>query len=377
MPDQTRKPFTLDRIVRWIIAIALTFGAIWLINDLRNVLLPFVVACLIAYLLEPALEFNQKLLHLKGRVIATFVTLFEVAFFLGVIGYFCIPSVIDELGQMADLVKRYYSSDVELPLIPEEVHSFLRRFLNPQKLESYFDVTHVEALLDKGTSFLGESVAFLIHCVEWLLTFIYVIFIMIDYHYLFTGFRMMVPPKQRPIIYRIFHDMKMSMDHYFRGQAFLALCAAILYCIGFSIVGIPLSIILGITVGVLYLIPYFQYVTLIPVTIVCIIYSMGGEADFWTVWSECLLVYVVSQCTCDYILTPKIMGKVMGLNPALILLSLSVWGSLLGLIGMLVALPLTTLIISYYEQYVILRKPLPTELPPGVTPPPDPTPRNI
>ena len=129
--------------------------------------------------------------------------------------------------------------------------------------------------------------------------------------------------------------------------------------------------------GVLYLIPYFQYISLFPVTIVCIIYSMGGEAHFWTVFSECLLVYVISQSTCDYILPPKIMGKVMGLNPALILLSLSVWGSLLGLIGMLVALPLTTLIISYYEQYVILRRPLPTELPPGVTPPPDPQPRDI
>lgn len=377
MTGQTRKPFTLDRIFRWIIALALTAGAIWLINDLRNVLLPFLVACLIAYLLEPALEFNQKLLHLKGRVIATFVTLFEVSFFIGVIGYFCIPSVIDEISQMMDLVKKYYSSDVELPLIPGEVHTFLRRFINPERLESYFDMPHIEALLDKGTSLVGESVSFLLHCLEWLLTFIYVIFIMIDYPYLFTGFRMMVPPKSRPIVYRVFHDMKQSMDHYFRGQAFLALCAAVFYSIGFSIVGIPLSIILGVTVGILYLIPYFQYITLIPVTIVCIIYSMGGEAHFWTVFSECLLVYVVSQSTCDYILTPKIMGKVMGLNPALILLSLSVWGSLLGLIGMLVALPLTTLIISYYEQYVILRRPLPTELPPGVTPPPDPQPRDI
>lgn len=80
MTGQTRKPFTLDRIFRWIIALALTAGTIWLINDLRNVLLPFLVACLIAYLLEPALEFNQKLLHLKGRVIATFVTLLKYRF---------------------------------------------------------------------------------------------------------------------------------------------------------------------------------------------------------------------------------------------------------------------------------------------------------
>lgn len=352
MSDSSPRPFTFDRVVRIIIGLAITAAIVWLVNDLRNVLLPFAVACLIAYLLEPALEFNQRLLHLKGRVIVTFVTLFEVTFFLGVIAYFAVPSVIDEISQMSLLVKKYYESNAELPLIPEQVHIFLRRYINPE-LQKMLSIDHIETILDKGTSLVSESIDFVIHFIEWFLMFIYVIFIMIDYPHLSRGFRMMVPPKIRPIAYKVFHDMKVSMDHYFRGQSVLALCAAVFYCIGFSIVGIPLSILLGITVGVLYLIPYFQYVTLIPVTLVCIIYSMGGDAHFWTIWSECLLVYVVSQCTCDYILTPKIMGKVMGLNPAIILLSLSIWGSLLGIIGMLIALPMTTLIIAYYNEYVI------------------------
>lgn len=53
------------------------------------------------------------------------------------------------------------------------------------------------------------------------------------------------------------------------------------------------------------------------------------------------------------------MGKAMGLNPAIILLSFSVWGTLLGLIGMIIALPLTTLILAYYEEYVIKDNELP------------------
>ena len=55
----------------------------------------------------------------------------------------------------------------------------------------------------------------------------------------------------------------------------------------------------------------------------------------------------------DMVLVPKIMGKAMGLKPAIILLSLSVWGSLLGFVGLIIALPLTTLIISYYKRYVL------------------------
>ena len=77
---------------------------------------------------------------------------------------------------------------------------------------------------------------------------------------------------------------------------------------------------------------------------------------FW----ESMAVYVVVQAIQDLYLTPKIMGKSMGLNPAIILLSLSIWGSLLGFMGLIIALPLTTLLISYYSLYVIDRqRPLP------------------
>ena len=66
-----------------------------------------------------------------------------------------------------------------------------------------------------------------------------------------------------------------------------------------------------------------------------------------------LLVYVVVQVIQDAVVTPKVMGKMMGLRPAIILLSLSIWGYLMGIIGLIIALPMTTLIIDYYKQYVV------------------------
>ena len=77
-----------------------------------------------------------------------------------------------------------------------------------------------------------------------------------------------------------------------------------------------------------------------------------GE-NFWIIFGSAVIVLVVVQVITDMVLTPKIMGKAMGLNPALLLLSLSVWGALLGFIGLLVALPLTTLRIEYYKRYVV------------------------
>ena len=345
------RPYTFDRVVRILASLIVVAALIWLINILKDVLLPFCVACLIAYLLEPLVEYQQKFLHLKGRFIAIVLTLLEVTCIIGALCYFFIPSAINELEQLDNMVKN--SKDVTSPLLPTEVQDYLRNLVSSESISDFLSGSHLETILDKSTSLLTTVIDFLLHTLEWLLTFIYVIFILMDYDRLMKGFRMLVPPKFRPIAFRVGKDIKNSMNRYFRGQSLIAMCAAVFYSIGFSMAGLPMAIILGIIVGILYLIPYFQYVTLIPVVILCFISSLSGEVGFWSELGKCILVYVVSQCICDYVLTPKIMGKALGLNPAIILLSLSVWGTLLGIIGMIIALPLTTLLLAYYEEYVI------------------------
>ncbi|WP_295731081.1 AI-2E family transporter [uncultured Muribaculum sp.] len=347
------RPYTFDRVVRILAGVALLAGAIWLVNSLRNVLLPFCVACLIAYLLEPVVELLQKLLHLKGRVIATLLTLIGVTAIVVLLGHIFVPSVVKEIHQIEEILHTTSDSDVAVPFVPDNIIEPVRKWASSIDLGDLLDNSHFQSLLNQGTSFVAATVEFLLHTLEWLLTFVYVIFILIDYPSLMTNFRMLVPKKYRRVVYRVEDDMKNSMNLYFRGQILIAACAAVFYCIGFSIVGIPLAIVLGLLVGILYIIPYFQYVTLIPVTLVCLIDSMSGSVHFWSELGQCLLVYVVSQCICDYILTPKIMGKTMGLNPAIILLALSVWGSLLGLIGMIIALPMTTILLAYYKEYII------------------------
>ena len=75
-------------------------------------------------------------------------------------------------------------------------------------------------------------------------------------------------------------------------------------------------------------------------------------------------VFIIVQTIQDMVLVPKIMGDVTGMGPAWILLSLSVWGSLLGFVGMIIALPVTTLLVSYYKRFVLhmtddMTRPLP------------------
>lgn len=352
------RPFTFDRVVRLIITLALLIGAFWLIGELKNVLLPFCLACLISYILEPFVESNQQMLGCKKRVIPVFVTLIDVAVALGLLIYLFMPMVMSEVHQMGEMIAKYSTKQFRIPFIPDNVADTLEAKYNLSKIIADLENGKGMELINKGETLVASIMDVLMHSLEWLLTFIYVIFILIDYNQLGEGFKLLIPEKYKSIVFQIGNDIKVSMNEYFRSQLLIASCAAVFYCIGFSIVGLPLALVMGILVGVLYMIPYFQYVTIIPVAIICFITSLGGHTDFWNMMLNCGMVYIISQCICDYILTPKIMGKSMGLNPAIILLSLSIWGTLLGIIGMIIALPLTTLLVSYYKKVFIEHKPL-------------------
>lgn len=349
------RPYTFDRVVRLLIGCAIFAFAIWIIDLLKDVLLPFCVACLIAYLFEPIVQFNRSLLHLKGRIVAIFVTLFEATLFFGIMLYFCVPSIIEEMHQMAAIMKKYASTDVSVEYMPAWVQELLRKNIDFESIASKLMKQDFQSLLNKGMTVLQGGLHVILSIVAWLIVFLYVIFIMLDYDRLMTGFKLLVPPRFRPMAYKIGNDIKDSMNHYFRGQALIACFVAVIYCVGFSLCGLPLAIVLGLGTSVLFMIPYCQYLSIIPVTLLCLVGAADGDVNFWTQWWECMAVFATVQIVADLILTPRIMGKAMGLNPAIILLSLSIWGTLFGLIGMIIALPLTTLLLSYYEQYVILR----------------------
>ena len=146
------------------------------------------------------------------------------------------------------------------------------------------------------------------------------------------------------------------MNKYFRGQALVALCVGILFSIGFLIIDFPIAVGLGMFIGLLNMVPYLQLIGFIPAILLAIVKAADTGQNFWFIMLMVLIVFAVVQTIQDTFLTPKIMGHVTGLNSAIILLSLSIWGSLLGILGMIIALPLTTLLITYYQKYIIRRK---------------------
>lgn len=349
------RPFTFDRVVRILFSIAALLAAVWLIDILKSVLLPFLIAWLVAYLLEPFVQYNKRLLRARGRWLPIVMTLFETILVLCAIGVFIVPSVVREMHQVADFIVRYADAGSDIPFIPPAVHAFLQQNIDFREIAGLLTREDLGNIADFAGRVISGSFGFLMSVFNWFITLLYIVFIMLDYERLLRGARHLVPPKYRDTFFKIGSDIKSSMNHYFRGQALVAFIVGILFCIGLAIVGLPMAVVMGLFIGLLNMVPYLQLISLIPTTLLCLVSSVDTGVDFWQLWWSCMAVYIIVQCIQDLILTPRIMGKAMGLNPAVILLSLSVWGTLLGFIGLIVALPLTTLLLSYYNIYIETR----------------------
>lgn len=352
-----RQPYTFDRVVRILFGAVFVVGLFYLIYILRGALLPFLVAWIVAYMLNPLVEYNKRVFKLKGRVLAITLTFVEVIITFALLCVLVLPSVIDEIGVMRKLLSDYVYNSSSIPFVPQEVHDFIQQNIDFNQLSSLLSreqwLSIIEDSFSGAWGFITGSVGEIINIVSWLIVLLYIVFILLDYDKILVGFQRMIPQKYRPTVVSIVNDIEVSMNRYFRGQAVVAGLVGILFCIGFLIVGLPMAIVLGLFIGLLNMVPYLQLVGFIPTILLCLVSASETGTNFWLLFGACILVFIVVQLIEDIFIVPRVMGKVTGLNPAIILLSLSIWGTLLGFVGMIIALPLTTLFLSYYERYVI------------------------
>ena len=355
--NMKKKTFTFDRVVRILISIIIMIAAYLLIQRLSSVLVPFLVAWLIAYLLYPIVTFIQYKCRVKSRILSIIIT---VLLILGIIVggcYLIIPPIIEEMGHLKDIIVEYVTTDSTVASVSGEVQNYIKHNIDINEITKALTVQDVSQFMEEKVpqffSFISSSVSAIVGFIASLIAIIYLFFILVDYELMAEGLLKMLPKDKRSIVHDIMLDLQKGMNGYFRGQSIIALCVGILFSIGFLIIGFPLAIPLGLFIGFLNLVPYLQVIGFIPTIILSLLKAYDTGQSFWGIILSALIVFAVVQAIQDWVLTPRIMGKVTGLNPAVILLALSIWGSLLGFVGLIVALPLTTLIVSYYKRYVL------------------------
>lgn len=342
------RPYTFDRVVRIFFSAVVFCIVLYFVYILRHVLLPFCVACLIAYLIEPWVRWNQKTLKIKKHNIAAILTTFEAASIFMILCFVLIPIIEKEFSQLAQLMDNYMKSGhLTLTFFPTNFHEFISTRLDVDRIISTLEKVNSTQAWDWIWQSLTSGLDKILGVLGWVISIVYVIFILLDFDKYKSTFRKCIPEKYKPVVSSIVDDTSWTMKKYFRNQAFISLIVGICYAVGFSIVGIPMAVVIGLINIILFMVPYLVYISLIPVTVMCMFKSMEGGVDFWSLWFECLAVYAIVEIFSDIILTPHVMGKALGLNPAIILLSLSVWGTLLGLLGMVIALPATTIMTKW------------------------------
>jgi predicted PurR-regulated permease PerM len=352
-----RKPITFDTFIRGVMAAVIVVGIVMLLNRLSSVLVPFFLAWLVAYLLFPLVKFFQYRCHMKYRIVAILCAFLVSGAVLTGVFMLMIPPMVEEGGRVASLIISYIQTDETVSNIPRLLQQYIHDNFDIEQVKKL--VTHegfmdsVKEAIPKVWAVISQSLSIVSSVFTLTMVLLYTLFILLDYEELTSGWAGLLPRRYRPFAKRLVADIEEGMNKYFRGQAIVALSVGVLFSIGFLIIGFPMAIGLGMFIGLLNMVPYLQLLGFIPTIILAIVKAADTGQSFWMIMLLALIVFAVVQVIQDTILTPKIMGHVTGLNSAIILLSLSIWGSLLGILGMIIALPMTTLLINYYQKYVV------------------------
>ena len=358
MEERTR--FTLDNVVRGILwAIVLT-GIVMLLNRLSSVLIPFFLAWLIAYLLFPLVKFFQYRCKMKYRILGILCAFLVTGLVLTGFFMLMIPPMVEESMRVKDLLVEYVTTNETVSNIPRLVQQYIRDHLSADQIQAIVTqdgfLDGIKAAVPKIWDVISQSISIVSSVFTLTMVILYTLFILLDYEDINKGWPNLLPERYRSFAVQLVSDVEDGMNKYFRGQALVAFCVGVLFSIGFLIIDFPIAVGLGMFIGLLNMVPYLQLIGFIPAILLAIVKAADTGQNFWLIMLMVLVVFAVVQIIQDTFLTPKIMGHVTGLNSAIILLSLSIWGSLLGILGMIIALPLTTLLITYYQKYIIHRK---------------------
>lgn len=355
--------FNFDRVMSFALFAGLTWCLVLLLDHLSDVLLPFFTGLVVAYFLHPITDRVQRLI--KPRVLAALFTLSIIILAIFLVAWLMVPIVGNELADMGRTVSKMVT-DTELAQatkerLPKNVWEELNELFKRDDVKRYLTSDGAvqmakdmaKKLLPGVWGVLSGAANVLTFITGLLVIIIYVVFLLIDYNNVAARWRDYLPPNMRDHLSGFVDEFIQATNLYFRSQALVAGCVAVLFAIGFSIIGLPLAILIGIFIGLLNMVPYLQILGIIPCLLLAGMKALEHGDSFLGGLGIVILVFGLVQVIQETVLVPRIQGKAMGLSPAIILLSISVWGKLLGFLGLILALPLTCLGLTYYRRYLL------------------------
>lgn len=356
--DFLKPVIDFDRFVRGLLFLAVITVLVLGLRWLSPVLIPFFAAWAIAWILAPVVNFFQNTCRLRSRVLSVLITLALLIGLASAVAWLIIPPLIDGVTQIKEALLSYLASGhIRNIHLPEWLDHLMQQWLDQEKIQSMLRSDNlmktIRETLPHVWNMLVSTANLVMSLVGAAFGALYLFFLLLDYDYYTTAWINWLPRTQRNFFRRLSEDLGHNMRGYFRGQALVALSNCVMFTLGFWVIGLPMPLGMGLFVGLISFIPYVQVVGFAPAAVLALMEMSDTGRSFWGLMALVLLVYIVVQVLQDTVFTPRIMGKIMGLSSAMVLLSLSIWSYMAGIIGLIIALPLTTIILAYYKRYIL------------------------
>jgi predicted PurR-regulated permease PerM len=326
-----------------------------LVDSISMVLTPFLFALIVAYIFRPMAEVLERIKVVKPWASAAIVLVCVLLVF-GLGGIYFIIAITKEVASIGDRMPDWIEK-------AQPYKQWLTDNLLPQ-WDKYQPVI-IEKLneigphvLDTAKNWVGRVISSFIGSVGTIFGLvmvpILVFYFLRDYNMIGENLPYLIPTRFRNEVKTVWGKLDEVLRNFFRGQLTVSAILAALSIIGFLIVGVPLAIPLGILVGFSNLVPYMMVVTgLIPMILSLI------EFGDWQHPVGVLVVIIISQALEGTVITPKIIGDSTGLHPLVVILAVLFFGTLLGFLGIMLAVPLMAIVVvvgkHLIDKYDVLR----------------------
>lgn len=329
-----QKPFQF-----WLFISLLFLAFIWLF---KGIMMPFVVGIAIAYLLNPVVESMERRKFPRWLSSLMLLSVFFVTLLVGLL--IAVPVLIREMVDFIQLLPTLFAKAqtwiadtlpmIDMPANMDDVKNMDTTALS-EKMGGILSVSKgiLGNILQGGLAVIG-FISFLV------LVPIVSFYLMVDWPRLVSKINDLVPNQNKKRIHTIFTDIDKSLSGFIRGQLTVCFLLGGFYAIALSLIGLEYGFFIGVAAGVLSLIPYIGSLFGLVASVGMAFYQFGG----WEYPAIALAIFIVGQLVEGNYLTPKLVGGSVGLHPLWVIFVLMAGGALLGLLGMMIAVPVAAVI---------------------------------
>ena len=319
---------------------------VWLVYHLRGVLIPFGLAAVAAYILNPIVEYLQaKLRWPRAPVVVSLVALLTILLLTAAsLALYSVVTTIEDMVPVArDAIEASTQPDglldriqVTLEGVPHDVRVEIHKVLDELPNEIKLHLRDISRSVLQGIGALvGSLLGIVLASFNFVVFFVVMGYLLVDLPRMRQSAIDLMPMQFKDDLVRIARELDTNLRAFFRGQVLVALALGVIYAIGLTLCGVDFGLLIGFGAGLVSVVPYLGVaVGLAPAMLFALPYS-----GIWTPLSV-IAVFVFGQTIEGLYLTPKIIGRNVGLSPVVVILSIMIFGQLFGFLGVIFAVPL-------------------------------------